>query len=85
MNEESGKPTTKGGEWNVVMAPYRDNLGRIRYYAQRSKRNFPSEKILAQDLTEQEAFSLLCSFGEVNYKRGNQSKASNIYIVDHCR
>ena len=57
MNEER--------DWNVVMEDFGGGSNQVSYYAQRSKQNLPSEKILAQDLTEQEAFSLLCSFGDV--------------------
>ena len=57
MNEER--------DWNVVMEDFGGESNRAFYYAQRSERNLASEKVLAQDLTEQEAFSLLCSFGDV--------------------
>ncbi len=64
MNEER--------DWNVVMEDFGGESNRVSYYAQRSKQNLPSEKILAEGLTEQEAFSLLCSFGEANYMRGSE-------------
>ena len=59
MNEER--------DWNVVMEDFGGGSNRVSYYAQRSERNLASEKILAEGLTEQEAFSLLCSFGEAKW------------------
>ena len=63
MNEER--------DWNVVMETFGGNSNGVSYYAQRSERNLATEKILAEGLTKQEAFSLLCTFGEVYSMRAS--------------